>query len=272
MARAQRARDPEMMRQELTVLDTADDLARSAADTLVRLARESVERRGRFVIALSGGSTPERLYRVLAGEPRFRDAVPWSGMHVCWGDERLVPPAHRDSNYRMAREALLDHVPIPAAQIHRIASDCADPESAAAAYEVTLRGVFGLGEGEFPSFDLLLLGMGADGHTASLFPESTALRERTRLVVAPWVETVGAHRITLTMPVLTSAAHTLLIVSGEEKAAALRDVFEGPHEPERLPAQGLRESRGVVAWLADRAAASALTASRRRATPALEHP
>ncbi len=258
------------MQHGLTVLDTADDLARVAADTLVRLARESVERRGRFVIALSGGSTPERLYRKLAEEPEFRDAVPWSGVHVCWSDERHVPPAHRDSNYRMAREALLDHVPIPAAHVHRIASERADPESAAAAYEVTLREVFELGEGEFPSFDLLLLGMGADGHTASLFPGSPALRERTRLVVAAWVEALGTHRITLTMPVLTDAARTLLIVSGEEKAAALRSVFEGPHEPERLPVQGLSESRGVVTWLADRAAASALTASRRRATPALE--
>jgi len=262
----------EAMQQGLTVLDTADDLARSAAETLVRFARESIERRGRFVIALSGGSTPERLYRVLAGEPRFRDAVPWSGVHVCWGDERHVPPAHRDSNYRMAREALLDHVPIPAVQVHRIASECADPASAAAAYEVTLRGVFDLGEGEFPSFDLLLLGMGADGHTASLFPGSPALRERMRLVVAPWVETLGTYRITLTMPVLTSAGRTLLLVAGQEKAAALREVFEGPHLPERLPVQCLRESRGVVTWLADRAAASALTSSLRRAPPAQEQP
>ncbi len=260
------------MQQDLTVLDTAEDLARSAAETVVRLARESVERRGRFVIALSGGSTPERLYRMLAGEPKFRDAVPWSGVHVCWGDERHVPPAHRDSNYRMAREALLDHVPIPAAQIHRIASECADPESAASAYEVTLRGVFDLGEGERPSFDLLLLGMGADGHTASLFPGSPALRERTRLVVAPWVETLDAFRITLSMPVLTSAACTLVLVAGQEKAAALRDVFEGPHLPERLPIQGLRDARGIVMWLADRAAASALTASRRHASPAQEKP
>jgi len=265
------------MPQALTVLDAPEDVARSAAETWVRLARESVEQRGRFVIALSGGSTPERLYRVLATEPKVRDAVPWPRVHVCWSDERLVSPAHRDSNYRMAREALLDHVPIPAAQIHRIASECADPESAASAYEVTLRGVFDLGAGEFPSFDLLLLGMGADGHTASLFPGSPALRDRTRLVVAPWVETLGTRRITLTVPVLTNAAHTLLLVTGREKAAALRDVFEGPHDPERLPVQCLRDSRGAVTWLADRASASALPASAstpslRRAPPAQEHP
>jgi 6-phosphogluconolactonase len=258
------------MQQGLTVLDTAEDLARSAAETVVRLARRSVERRGRFVIALSGGSTPERLYRALAGEPTFRDAVPWPSVHVCWGDERHVPPAHRDSNYRMAREALLDHVPIPAAQVHRIASEYADPEAAALAYELALRGVFDLKEGERPSFDLLLLGMGADGHTASLFPGSPALRERTRLVVAPWVETLGAFRITLSMPVLTSAARTLLLVAGPEKAAALRDVLEGPHVPERFPVQGLRDSRGTVTWLADRAAASALTAARGRAQPGME--
>jgi 6-phosphogluconolactonase len=158
----------------------------------------------------------------------------------------------------MTREALLDHVPIPAGQIHRMASEDPDPESAASAYELTLRGLFDLKEGERPSFDLLILGMGADGHTASLFPGSPALRERTRLVVAPWVETLGAFRITLSMPVLTSAVRTLVLVAGPEKAAALRDVFEGPHLPERFPAQGLRDARGTVTWLADRAAASAL--------------
>ena len=252
-----------MKHPDLRVVDTPQALAQAAAETVVRVAQESVAMRGRFVIALSGGSTPERLYRVLASEPRFRDAVPWSAVHVCWGDERHVLPAHPDSNYRMAREALLRHVPIPGAQIHRMPSELADAEEAAMAYERALRGVFNLEADQFPSFDLLLLGMGFDGHTASLFPGSPALRERTRLVVAPWVETVGAHRLTLTMPVLTSAANTLLLVSGFDKAATLRDVLEGRHLPERFPVQGLRDSHGTVTWLVDRDAASALGPQRR---------
>jgi 6-phosphogluconolactonase len=259
---ARRDEEENVIREGLTVVDAVEDLARSAADTVVRLAQASVARRGRFVIALSGGSTPERLYRLLAGEPRFRDAVPWSGVHVCWSDERHVPPADRESNYRMAWDALLSHVPIPAAQVHRIAAEHPDAASVASAYERTLRRVFDLGEGERPSFDLLLLGMGPDGHTASLFPGSPALRERTRLVVAPWVETLDAYRITLSMPVLTSAANTLLLVAGAQKAATLRDVLEGPHLPERFPVQGLRDSLGTVMWLVDRAAASALTRRR----------
>jgi 6-phosphogluconolactonase len=250
-----------VMRPGLTVVDNPEDVARTAADAVVRLAKEAVERRGRFVIALSGGSTPKRLYRLLAEEATLRDAVPWQGVHVCWGDERHVPPTHPDSNYRMVSEALLCHVPIPAAQIHRIAAEYADADSAAWAYERTLREVFDLGEGERPSFDLMLLGMGSDGHTASLFPGSPALAERTRLVIAPWVGTLAAYRITLSLPVLTGAATTLVLIAGSEKAATLRDVLEGPHQPERFPIQGLRESTGRISWLADRAAASALTRS-----------
>jgi 6-phosphogluconolactonase len=246
-------------RPSVVVVDTVEELARSAADVVVRLAQEAVARTGRFIIALSGGSTPERLYRMLAGEPRVRDAVPWPHVHACWGDERHVPPTHPDSNYRMAYDALLSRVPIPDHQVHRIAAEEENADSAASAYEQTLREVFGVGTGAWPAFDLLLLGMGADGHTASLFPGSRALRERSRVVVAPWVDTVGSRRITLTLPVLTSAVSTLLLVAGPEKAATLRDVLEGPSQPERFPVQGLRESRGVVTWLVDRAAASALT-------------
>jgi 6-phosphogluconolactonase len=245
-------------RHSLIVVDTAEDLARSAAEMVSGLAQEAVARTGRFVIALSGGSTPERLYRVLAGEPGVRGAIPWFHVHVCWGDERHVPPAHPDSNYRMAYDALLSRVPIPAAQVHRIAAEDEDAGFVASAYERTLREVFDLGEGEWPRFDLLLLGMGADGHTASLFPGSPALRERARLVVAPWVDRFDARRITLTLPVLTHAAHTLLLVAGPDKAATLRDVLEGPDQPDRFPVQGLRESGGAVTWLVDRAAASAL--------------
>ena len=246
----------------VSVCETPADVARAGAARVAAWLSAAVSARKRATLALAGGRTPEALYRLLAETPN-RETIDWGRVEIFWGDERCVPTDHPDSNYRMAREALLRHVPIPGAQIHRMPSELADAEEAAMAYERALRGVFNLEADQFPSFDLLLLGMGFDGHTASLFPGSPALRERTRLVVAPWVETVGAHRLTLTMPALIGAANTLLLVSGFDKAATLRDVLEGRHLPERFPVQGLRDSRGSVTWLVDRDAASALGLPRR---------
>lgn len=247
--------DPTIVR-----VDTAADQARAAADRFVRLAEDAIGRRGRFMVALAGGSTPRAMYRRLADPSGPGARVGWPDVHVFWGDERSVPPADPQSNYRMAREALLDHVAIPTDRIHRVPAELA-PAEAAEAYERTLRKVFAIDEGDVPVFDLILLGMGEDGHTASIFPRSDVVGERVRLVAAPWVEPLGVFRITVTPPVLEAAVHVIVLVSGSGKAAALRDVLEGPFLPDRFPAQCLREAQGDVVWLADAAAAARLRPS-----------
>ena len=254
---------PEDQGATIIVLPTASDVAREAAGLVVRLAREAANLRDRFTVALSGGSTPETLYRLLAGEDTsaYRDAIPWDRVHVFFGDERHVPQAHPDSNYRMASAALLSRVPIPSVQVHRVEAERPFAEDAARAYEADLRIAFDLGPAAVPSFDLLIQGIGPDGHTASIFPGSDVVHETARLVAAPWVETLRAHRITVTPPVLTSSRHVLVLAIGAWKAAVLRDVLEGPAEFDRFPAQLLRRSAGPVTWLLDRTAASLLTGS-----------
>lgn len=230
------------------------ELTRAAAEEIARLAESAVAQRGRFTWALSGGSTPRPVYQALASDP-YRERLPWSAIHLFWGDERHVPPDHAESNYRMAREAMIDRAPVPAGNVHRVPAEDPDASRAAAAYESELRSFFGLAPGELPAFDLMLLGIGPDGHTASLFPGGPALRERDRLVVAPWVEKLQTFRITLTPPVLNHSRLSLFLVSGEDKADALRAVIEGEREPDRYPAQVVE---GNVLWMVDRAAASRL--------------
>lgn len=209
-------------------------------------------------MALSGGSTPRNLYALLANDRALRVAVPWEKTHFFWGDERHVPPDHADSNYRMAHEAMLSKVPVPPANVHRIQGEQWDAGQAAEAYERTLREYFRIAAGQFPCFDLVLLGMGPDGHTASLFPGTTALREQVHLVTANWVEKFNAYRITLTPPVLNRAACVLFLVSGEEKAETLRAVLQGEEQPDRFPAQLIHPTGGSLVWLVDRAAARLL--------------
>lgn len=240
------------------VYGSRDQLAQAAARVFVGSAQDAVRARGRFLVALTGGATPAPVYRLLADDRALRDAVPWPDVHVFWGDERHVPPTHPDSNFRMAHDALVGRVPIPPHQVHRVAAEEPDAGRAAVLYEHTLRSVFGLGEGDWPSFDLLLLGMGEDGHTASIFPDSPALDEPTRLVVAPFVEKLGAFRITLTPPVLVRAAATVVLVAGAAKAPTLRRVLGEPFAPDRYPIQCLRASTGTVTWLVDAPAASLL--------------
>jgi 6-phosphogluconolactonase len=242
---------------EVRVLADVEELMRAAADEVARRADEAVREHGRFAWALSGGSTPRDLYRLLASPPH-RDRMPWSAIHVFWGDERHVPPDHPDSNYRMAHEALLSKVPIPPAQVHRIKGEHPDARQAAEDYEQTLRACFQVSAGQRPRFDLILLGLGPEGHTASLFPGTQALHETRRLVVSSWVGKLFTERITLTPPVLNNAAGVIFLVSGEEKALALKAVLEGPDEPEQLPAQLIRPAHGRLLWLVDRAAASLL--------------
>ncbi len=239
---------------EIRVLAGRDELSRAAAEEFVRVANASVVERGRCLVALSGGSTPKELYTLLAGDA-YRQRVAWDKLQVFWGDERHVPPDHPESNYRMARESLLSRVPIPPGNIHRVRAELADAEQVAMAYERTLRTAFQLSPGEAPRFDLALLGLGPDGHTASLFPGAVNLTETERWVTAPWVEKFGTHRITLTPTVLNHARRVMFVVSGEEKAAILSEVLQGPFEPGRLPAQLVRPEGTAVLWLVDRAAA-----------------
>ena len=236
---------------ELKVFDDLDELARAAAEEIAKSAEEAIAARGRFTIALSGGDTPKPVYRLLAREPR----IDWDRVHVFWGDDRHVPPNHPESNFGMAMNTLLSKVSIPLDNVHRMRTEKPDAQRVAEEYAWTLRSAFGIDEGEWPRFDLVLMGIGEDGHTASLFPGSEAVRERSRLVIAPWVSSLGTFRITLTAPVFNHAALALFLVSGEKKAEALKAVLEGDFQPDRFPAQAVRPEDGRLLWLVDRAAA-----------------
>jgi 6-phosphogluconolactonase len=247
----------------IEVLPDRERLVQDAAKHVIRLASEAVTKSGRFVIALSGGSTPQPLYVLLASE-RYMRLIDWSRIHLFWGDERCVPPDDPRSNYRMVRETLLDRVPVPSGNIHRIRGE-ADPEVAAVAYEQELRAFFGTRGEEMPprpGFDLILLGMGEDGHTASLFPEMAALTEQVRWTMAGYVEGTSTWRITLTPVVINAAKNVLFMVSGTEKAERLRQVLEGPVQPEVLPAQVINPVDGQLLWLVDEEAGRFLKRAR----------
>lgn len=246
-----------MAEPEIHVSADPAALAREAAGRFGALAGAANAERGRFVVALSGGSTPKALLGLLAGAP-YRDAIDWGRVHVAWGDERCVPPDDEQSNYRMAREALLDHVPIPPEQIHRMPAELPDPGAAAGAYEATLRRLFDLPPGALPRFDLIHLGLGTEGHTASLFPGSPALAERERLVAAPFVEKLNTYRITLTPSAINAAREVQFLVAGAEKAATVRRVLRAPRDPSELPAQIVTPAEGRLVWLLDAAAAAEL--------------
>lgn len=232
----------------------AEELALKAARSFARLADQYVIGGGRFTVALSGGSTPKAMLTLLAGDP-FRDTVPWSSIYFFWGDERTVPPDHADSNYRMATEALLANAPVPADHIFRIPADDPDPEKAAADYEATIRRVFGVVEG-WPRFDLIMLGMGPDGHTASLFPGTTALHALDRIVVSNFVAKFNTHRITLTAPAINAARNITFVAGGADKAETLKGVLEGPYQPDTYPSQMIQPKDGRLLWMIDEAAAA----------------
>jgi 6-phosphogluconolactonase len=248
------------LRIEYQVHPTPHTLARAAADFFVEQTRKAVQARGRARVAISGASTPEAAFRLLAdpAEP-FRAAVPWDCIDLFWVDERCVPPDHADSNYRMTREALLDHVPIPAAQIHRMEGEL-DPEEAAARYESELRNAFRLEGAELPRFDLVALGMGDDGHTASLFPSTAALDALMPLAVANHVPQKNSWRLTLTWPVLNRADSIFFLIAGRAKAGVVQQVFTGPHDPDQLPSQLIWPAGGILTVMLDEAAAALLPA------------
>jgi 6-phosphogluconolactonase len=244
---------------EVRRLTTPQDLFQAAAEEVIRNATDAVAQRGRFTIALSGGSTPKNLYTLIAANAST--TLPWNQMFFFWGDERHVPPDSPDSNYRMAQEALLSKVPIPPANIFPVPAENPDASQAAEDYEQTLQKFFAVAPGEFPRFDLILLGMGPDGHTASLFPETAALQEKSRLVVANWVEKLGGSRITFTLPLLNAARCIAFLVSGTDKAAALHEVLEGNAPAEKYPSRLVQPREGKLIWFVDRAAASGLSAA-----------
>ena len=228
---------------------TADESARQAAELVAALSESAVRDRGRFAVALSGGSTPRRLHAVLASE-EYRQRISWPHWRIFWGDERAVRPDHDESNYRMARETLLDHVALSQAHVHRIPAEL-DPARAAAEYEQTIRQSL---DGDPPVFDLILLGMGDDGHTASLFPGAEALQENSRLVAASWVPHLNAHRITFTLPLINRAAAVAFLVEGAHKSKIVRRVLRpGPGE-EPLPASLVQPTDGELHWFLDSAA------------------
>lgn len=239
------------------IVANAEALAQAAADRFVQAVRAAVAARGRATVALSGGSTPKRMGELLASD-LYRAQVPWDRVDIFWGDERWVPESSPESNAGAARRTLLDHVPVPAARVHPWPTADADPAAAATAYEATLRRVFGQAAG-VPVFDLVLLGMGDDGHTASLFPHTGALDQTTPLAVANLVPQHDTTRLTLTYPVLNAAREVLFLVGGAGKAGALAAVLEGPDDPRQFPAQAIRPANGQLTLLVDEAAAANLT-------------
>lgn len=234
----------------IQVVEDPAQLAPTAAGWITQTLQTRLQEVDRFSLVLSGGSTPQALYRQLANFP-YAAEINWTHLHVFWGDERCVPPDHPQSNYRMACQALLDHVPVPPEHIHRMRGEL-PPEEAARAYAQVLDQFFGERQ---PQFDLVLLGMGADGHTASLFPHSAALQETQRWVVANYAPSQASWRITLTIPALNAAREVAFLVSGSDKASTLQRVLDGPYQPEELPAQFIQPA----VWLVDAAAASRLS-------------
>lgn len=245
------------MTPAIRVFETPEAVALAARDEFVRRAQEAIARKKRFDVVLSGGKTPEATYRALVASD-----VDWKRVHVWFGDERCVPPVHADSNFHMAASALLSHVPIPAANVHRMQGEL-EAYRAAEAYEQEIRESLRLDGDEWPRFDLVLLGLGADGHTASLFPGTTALDDEEQLCCATWVEKLKAYRLTLTLPVFEHAAAVLFLACGADKAHAFEQASATPQPTSSsLPAGRVRPSSGVLEWLIDRALADAGSASR----------
>ena len=238
---------------ELHILPSTEETAQAKAKFVATLAKECLGTQGRFTIALSGGSTPRRLYQILASPP-YTEGIAWDRWHIFWSDERCVPQDHEDSNFRMAKQALLDHVPIPPAQVYRMQGEVA-PEQAAKEYETAVQNVFQTPE---PAFDLILLGMGDDGHTASLFPGTEALQENHRLVVANRATFPPVHRITFTLPLVNAAKVVAFLDTDESKAEVLRGVLEPAPGEDVLPAAMVRPTHGTVHWFLTKEAASLL--------------
>ena len=248
-----------MTNSEIEIFEDVAALSYRAAEILVRCMSEALSRKAQFSVALSGGSTPKALFALLVDNDAFKGHIAWDKIHFFWGDERHVPPQDGQSNFRMANEVLLTRAHVRGENIHRMRTEQADSAKVAQDYETRLQQFFQLRENQLPAFDFCLLGLGPDGHTASLFPGTRALFQNNRLVVANWVEKLQTHRITMTAPVLNNADTIVFLVSGHEKAGVLQKVLEGEHRPDALPAQLIQPTHGKLIWLVDQAAASRLT-------------
>jgi len=244
---------------DVRILTNIDAIAKRAAQDFLQSATQAVSEKSSFTVALSGGSTPKALYSLLATDAALRSQLPWDKMYMYFGDERSVGPDHADSNFRMATETMLSKVPIKPEQVFRIKGEYKDTEKAAQEYEQVLRTSFKIAEGQFPRFDLVFLGIGNEGHTASLFPGTKALHETKRLAVRNWVGKLYANRITLTAPAINNAARVIFMVTGADKALALKGILEGPYEPDQLPAQLIQPPNGKLHWLVDTVAGGMLS-------------
>jgi len=244
---------------DVRILINIDAIAKRAAQDFLQSATQAVSEKGSFTVALSGGSTPKALYSLLATDAALRSQLPWDKMYMYFGDERSVGPDHADSNFRMATETMLSKVPIKPEQVFRIKGEYKDTEKAAQEYEQVLRTSFKIADGQFPRFDLVFLGIGNEGHTASLFPGTKALHETKRLAARNWVGKLYTNRITLTAPVINSAARVVFMVTGADKTLALKGILEGPHEPDQLPAQLIKPPNGKLVWLVDTVAGGMLS-------------
>lgn len=236
-----------------TIFQSKAQISKAAADLFVNKSKSSIQEKGQFVVSLSGGSTPKVLFELLATEP-YSSQIEWAKVHLFWGDERCVSPDHADSNYRMTRLALLDHIPIPATNVNRIKGELS-PENAAADYNVVLKEFFG---DESYVFDLCFLGMGDDGHTASIFPETSAVQLKGQKAKEVYVEKLSAWRITLSADILNSSKWIVFLVAGSGKAEALKEVFVGEFNPSLYPSQLIRSAENQVEWYLDNQAAALL--------------
>ncbi len=247
------------MKGEVQIFSDVNALAKRAAERIVEAAAAAVKQNGRFTISLAGGSTPKTLYNLLAADP-FRSQMPWDKTYLFFGDERHVPPDHPDSNFRMASESMISKLSLKPEQVNRIKCEYEDAEKAAREYEGTLRSFFKLSSGQLPRFDVLLIGMGDEGHALSLFPGTKALHDNGRLVMSNWIGKFYTERVTITAPVANNSALAIFMVTKADKALALKGVLEGPYEPEQLPSQLIQPTNGKLLWLVDTTAASQLSA------------
>ncbi len=251
---------PVLPRHNVVILPDVAPIARRAAEEFVQASLAAVARHGSFDVALSGGSTPRALHALLVDDPAFRSRIPWDKLHIFFGDERHAGPEDKDSNYRMARETLISKSPLKPDQITRMMGEYDDTEKAALEYQQALRAYFKLQDGALPRFDLVLLGMGDEGHTASLFPGTKALHPSSlRFVVRNWVGKLFTERITLTAPAINQANQVIFMITRADKALALKAVLEGPYEPEQLPAQLIQPATGNLLWLVDQDAGNLLS-------------
>jgi 6-phosphogluconolactonase len=248
-----------MLRKRVGVViaDDLESLSEQAAECVVRCITARARVKARVAIALSGGTTPNGVYERLASE-HSRRRIPWNQVHLFWGDERCVPPEDPGSNYSLAYRTLISRVPIPPENVHRMPGEKADPEKAADEYEHMLRGFFRSSPGAWPAFDLVLLGIGSDGHTASLFPGSSVLQEKRRWVAAPYIEKLKSHRLTLTLPVFNHARQVIFLAAGKEKARVIKESQATRHTQNSFPFQFIRPDNGKLVFFLDKAAARKL--------------